>query len=108
MKVPLHFINQENSPAVKLSSGIVGHVVNEVEVSCFPPELPEFITVDLGNLEAGKSLHLRDIKFPEGVNPVLRAKENPVIVTVTLPVAEEIAPVQAAAKPSGKAGKGKK
>jgi len=108
MRVPLHFINQESSPAVKLASGIVGHVLNEVEISCFPPQLPEFITVDLGRLEVGKSLHVRDISFPEGVVPVLRARENPVIVTVTLPVAEEIAPVQATAKPSGKAAKGKK
>ncbi|NCX21877.1 MAG: 50S ribosomal protein L25/general stress protein Ctc [Betaproteobacteria bacterium] len=111
MKVPLHFVNQENSPAVKLSAGIVGHVLNEVEISCLPAKLPEFITVDLGKLEAGKSMHLRDISFPEGVEPVLRAKENPVIVTVTLPVAEEIAPAEtakASAKPAGKSAKGKK
>jgi large subunit ribosomal protein L25 len=107
MKVPLHFVNQENSPAVKLSAGIVGHVLNEVEISCLPAHLPEFITVDLGQLEAGKSLHVRDIHFPEGVTAVLRAKENPVLVTVTLPVAEEIAPAETAAKPAAK-GKGKK
>jgi large subunit ribosomal protein L25 len=107
MKVPLHFVNQENSPAVKLSAGIVGHVLNEVEISCLPAQLPEFIKVDLGQLEAGKSLHVRDIHFPEGVTPVLRAKENPVLVTVTLPIAEEIAPAETAAKPAAK-GKGKK
>ena len=107
MKVPLHYSGEENSPAVKLSAGIVGHVLNEVEISCLPAHLPEFITVDLGQLEAGKSLHVRDIHFPEGVTAVLRAKENPVLVTVTLPVAEEIAPAETAAKPAAK-GKGKK
>ena len=105
MRVPLHFVNQENSPAVKLSAGIVSHVLNEVEISCLPAHLPEFVQVDLSKLEAGKSLHLRDLIFPEGVAPVLSAKENPVVVTVTLPVVEEEKPAEAApAKPAGKAG----
>jgi len=105
MKVPLHFVNQENSPAVKLSSGIVSHVLNEVEISCLPAHLPEFIQVDLGSLEAGKSLHVRDLSFPAGVSAVLGAKENPVVVTVTLPAPEEEKPAEAApAKPAGKAG----
>jgi large subunit ribosomal protein L25 len=105
MKVPLRFMNQESSPAVKLSAGIVSHVLNEVEISCLPAHLPEFIPVDLGNLEAGKSLHLRDLSFPAGVSPVLSAKDNPVVVTVTLAAVEEEKPVEtAAAKPAGKAG----
>jgi large subunit ribosomal protein L25 len=105
MKVPLRFMNQESSPAVKLSAGIVSHVLNEVEISCLPAHLPEFIPVDLGNLEVGKSLHLRDLSFPAGVSPVLSAKDNPVVVTVTLPAVEEEKPVETAtAKPAGKAG----
>ena len=83
IKVPLHFANQENSPAVKLSGGIVSHVVTEIEVSCLPGALPAFLEVDLSNLEAGHPLHLNDVALPEGVEAV-QAKENPVIVTVTV------------------------
>jgi len=89
VKVPLHFVNEEISPAVKLSSGIVGRVITEVEVTCLPAALPTFIEVDLANLEAGKSVHLSDISFPAGVSPVLPAGENPVVVTVTVPGAAE-------------------
>ncbi|VCU68847.1 50S ribosomal protein L25 [Pigmentiphaga humi] len=66
-KVPLHFINAEISPAVKLSSAVITHVQNEVEVTCLPGDLPQFIEVDLGNMIAGASLHLSDIKPPKGV-----------------------------------------
>lgn len=83
VKVPLHFSNQEGSPAVKLSGGIVSHVVTEIEVSCLPGALPAYIDVDLSNLEAGHPLHLNDIPLPEGIEAV-QFKENPVIVTVTV------------------------
>jgi len=96
MRVPLHFRNQEISPAVKQSAGIVGHVLTEIDITCLPKDLPGFIDVDLSSLGAGKPLHVRDIRFPEGVSPVLRSKENPVVVTVTIPGAEE-APTETAA-----------
>ena len=83
IKVPLHFANQENSPAVKLSGGIVSHVVTEIEVSCLPGALPAFLEVDLSDLTAGHPLHLNDIALPEGVE-ALQAKENPVIVIATV------------------------
>ncbi len=107
VKVPLHFVNQELSPAVKLSAGIIGHVVNDVEISCLPGDLPSFIEVDLANLEAGKPVHLRDIVFPAGVAPVVPAGDNPVIVTVTIPGAseEEPAATPAAAAPAAPAAK---
>lgn len=89
VKVPLHFVNEEISPAVKLSSGIIGRVITEVEVSCLPAALPAFIEVDLSQLEVGKSVHLNDIAFPEGVSPVLTTGENPVVITVTVPGAAE-------------------
>ncbi|MEK7772594.1 MAG: 50S ribosomal protein L25/general stress protein Ctc, partial [Pseudomonadota bacterium] len=57
MKVPLHFINAENSPGVKTSGGIVTHILTEVDISCLPKDLPEFITVDLAELTAGHTLH---------------------------------------------------
>ena len=97
LRVPLHFINQETSPAVKLSAAIVSHVMNEVEVSCLPADLPSFIEIDLANLEVGKSVHLNDVSFPAGVVPVLAGKENPVVVRATMPGAAEEEPAPAAA-----------
>ena len=66
-KVPLHFKNQDISPAVKLSGAIVSHVLNDVLVSCLPKDLPEFIEVDLANLAVGHSMHVRDLVMPAGV-----------------------------------------
>jgi len=66
-KVPLHFINAEVSPAVKLSGAIINHVLTEVEVHCLPNDLPQFIEVDLANITAGASVHLSAIKPPKGV-----------------------------------------
>lgn len=99
LKVPLHFANQESSPAVKLSGAIVSHVMNEIEVSCLPGDLPSFIEVDLANLEIGKSVHLNDLVMPKGVTVARTGKENPVIVTATTPGAaeEETAAAPAAA-----------
>ncbi len=108
MKVPLHFSGEENSPAVKNDKCLVNHVVNEIEVSCLPADLPEFIAVDLSKLESGKSLHLDDIQLPKGVKAVTHGKPNPVLVSVTLPVAEEIVPPAAAAAEAPAKGKGKK
>lgn len=107
IKVPLHFVNEEISPAVKLSAGIIGRVITEVEVSCLPGALPSFIEVDLSQLEAGKSVHLNDIAFPQGVAPVLPGGENPVVVTVTIPgaVEEEPQAAPAAATPAAPASK---
>jgi large subunit ribosomal protein L25 len=107
MKVPLHYAGEENSPAVKNDKCLINHVVNEIEVNCLPADLPEFIAVDLSKLESGKSLHLDDIQLPKGVKAVTHGKPNPVLVSVTVPVEEEIvAPVAAAEAPAK--GKGKK
>jgi large subunit ribosomal protein L25 len=91
MKVPLHFINAEHSPAVKASAAVVSHVMNEVDIQCLPADLPEFITVDLKDMTAASSMHLRDIQFPNGVKPFIRRNENPVVVTAQVPraMAEE-------------------
>jgi large subunit ribosomal protein L25 len=66
-KVPLHFLNAETSPAVKLSGAMISHVVTEVEIHCLPADLPQFIEVELGNLVAGASVHVGDLKAPKGV-----------------------------------------
>jgi large subunit ribosomal protein L25 len=84
-KVPLHFKNQESSPAVKLAGAIVSHVLNDVMVSCLPKDLPEFIEVDLSGLAVGHSLHARDLVLPAGVSLVLHAGENPTIVVASVP-----------------------
>ncbi|MCX7230126.1 MAG: 50S ribosomal protein L25/general stress protein Ctc [Burkholderiales bacterium] len=103
IKVPLHFTNQESSPAVKVSAAIVSHVLTEIDVVCLPGALPEFIVVDLANLTAGHPMHLSDVTLPEGVVAV-QSKENPVLVVATVKgggdAAEEPA---AAAAPAAKA-----
>jgi large subunit ribosomal protein L25 len=70
VKVPLHFLNADIAPGVKLGGGVVSHLMTEVEVTCLPGSLPEFIEVDLANLEAGHSLHLSELKLPAGVEIV--------------------------------------
>ena len=104
MKVPLHFSGEENSPAVKLDACLINHIVNELEITCLPADLPEFIAVDLSNLKKGTSLHVNDMSLPKGVTAVTRGKENPVIVSVVTPAAEVVeAPAAAAAPAKGKA-----
>ena len=100
IKVPLHFINADLAPGVKVDGGIVSHVMNEVEVSCLPADLPEFIEVDLANLKIGDSVHLADLKFSKGVESVALVRgNNAVVATVQIPkviVVEEVAAVPAA------------
>jgi large subunit ribosomal protein L25 len=85
-KVPLHFLNQETNPAVKLSSAVISHVINEIEIECLPSALPEFLEVDLATIEAGHSLHAKDIVLPAGVSLVAHVEaENPVIAAATIP-----------------------
>jgi large subunit ribosomal protein L25 len=101
MKVPLHFVNAENSPGVKEQGGIVNHVLNELDIVCFPDDLPEYLEVDLSNLTVGHSLHVRDLSLSKGVELALHKAENPVVATVVIPSLvteeEEAAPAVAAA-----------
>jgi large subunit ribosomal protein L25 len=83
-KVTLHFVNAEVSPAVKLSGAIVSHVLNELEVSCLPGQLPEFITVDLSTLEAGQSVHVSQLQLPEGVTVVAHGQDQ-TVATSSIP-----------------------
>ena len=85
MKVPLHFINAANSPGVKDQAGVVSHVLNELDITCLPDDLPEYIEVDLVNLSVGKSVHARDLVLPKGVESTLHKDENPVVATCILP-----------------------
>jgi len=108
-KVPLHFANEENSPAVKTDKSLVSHVSTELEVECLASQLPEFITIDLGELTKGQTLHVSDLKLPEGIKAVRHGTLNPVVVAVTVPKVEEEevapAPVVVAAPPPPTKGK---
>ncbi|MGE5639732.1 MAG: 50S ribosomal protein L25/general stress protein Ctc [Clostridia bacterium] len=101
MKVPLHFANAEKSPGVKEQGGVVNHVMNELDVTCLPDDLPEFIEVDLSTLTVGHSVHARDLKLPKGVEAAIHKDENPVVATVVIPALvteEEEAPAVSAAE----------
>jgi len=102
VKVPLHFVNAEISPGVKEQGGVANHVLNDLDISCLPDDLPEYIEVDLGNLTVGHSIHVRDLALPKGVEPVLHRNENPVVATVILPalVTEEEETAAAEAAPA--------
>jgi large subunit ribosomal protein L25 len=90
VKVPLHFKGEEESVAVKLDHNLVNHVMTELEVSCLPADLPEFIEVDLSGLTKNATVHVNDIKLPKGVKFVSHGKVNPVVVSAVPPlVAEE-------------------
>jgi large subunit ribosomal protein L25 len=107
-KVPLHFIKEDESPAVKIDKCVVNHVVTELRIQCLASQLPEFLTVDLGTLARGQSLHVNDITLPSGIKVVTQGKPNPVLVSVsTLSAEEEAAPIVVAAA-AAPAGKGKK
>jgi large subunit ribosomal protein L25 len=99
MKVPLHFINAETCPGVKVGGGIVSHVFNELEIQCLPDDLPEFITVDLAKLELGHPMHINEVPLPKGVEPISHIKkENPAVVVIQLPRAAVVEEPVAAPK----------
>jgi large subunit ribosomal protein L25 len=97
MKVPLHFVNDSVSPAVKLHGAVVSHVMNELDISCLPKDLPEFIEIDLSELDIGHSLHVSGVKLPAGVTAVTHRTVDPVVATAVVPkaiVEEEVAPAE--------------
>ncbi len=67
MRVPLHFINENQCVGVKSGGGVVSRIMTELEISCLPKDLPEYIDVDLANVHVGEAVHLSDIALPEGV-----------------------------------------
>jgi large subunit ribosomal protein L25 len=120
MRVPLHYVNADISPAVKLSSAIISHVLSELDVACLPKDLPEFISVDLSELTAGHALHVSDLKLPPGVTAVIRGQDkNPVLASAVIPrgaveeaetvegAAPAEVPATAQAAPEAKAAEGK-
>jgi large subunit ribosomal protein L25 len=97
MKVPVHYTGAENSDAVKLDHCLVNPVMTELDISCLPADLPEFIEIDLSNVKKGQTLHLNDVKLPKGVKAVTHGKPNPVLISVVTPAAEESAEASAEA-----------
>lgn len=87
MKVPLHFINEDISPSVKTSGGIINHVLTEVDISCFPKDLPEYITVDLADLTVDQTIHLSDLVLPENVEipALVKGEDDQAVATVVIP-----------------------
>ncbi|QHE87075.1 50S ribosomal protein L25/general stress protein Ctc [Hydrogenophaga sp. BPS33] len=108
-KVPLHFVNAENSPAVKTDKCVISHVLNDIEIECLATQLPEFIEVDLGEVVKGATVHTGDIKLAKGVKLVTHGRKNITVATVVEPVEEVVAaPVAAAPADDKKGKKGKK
>jgi large subunit ribosomal protein L25 len=100
IRVPLHFLNQETSPAGKKAGVLISHALNEVEIACLPKDLPEYIEIDLGNLDVGGIVHLSEVKLPAGVEiPELRmGKEHDVAVVTAQEVREEVEAAPAVAE----------
>ncbi len=103
IKVPLQFVNAELSPAVKLSAAIISHILTEIEIVCLPGRLPAFIEVDLSNLATTDTVHVSDLKLPEGVSLASHTGEDSPIVTVTVPPAAEEDEATAVATPAADA-----
>lgn len=104
MTVPLHFLNQASAKGVKEGGGVVSHLMTEVEISCLPKDLPEYLELDIINLELNKNLHLSDVKLPPGVEiPELAGgPENDRPVVSIHMVKEEVeAPVEGAVPAEG-------
>src|SRR4051794_15967346 len=86
MYVPLHFMNEEISPGVKTGGGVVTHAMNEIEIQCLPDQLPEYIEVDLKDVQLNDIIHVNDLKLPEGVEPTTKFKsDNPPVASVHVP-----------------------
>ncbi|MFA7268305.1 MAG: 50S ribosomal protein L25/general stress protein Ctc [Sterolibacterium sp.] len=100
IKVPLHFINADIAPGVKVHAGVVSHILTELDISCLPADLPEFIEVDLKDLDTGHALHVSALKLPAGVEAVVHKGEDPVVVSIAVPrggAADDAAEAEAAA-----------
>ena len=89
VNVPIHFLNEDKCAGVKTGGGSIIKTLNEIEIDCFPKDLPEFINVDMILLEIGEAVHLADITLPEGVASIALAAGNDLsVATVQAPRAE--------------------
>jgi large subunit ribosomal protein L25 len=97
VKVALHFENADVSPAVKLHAATISHVANEIEISCLPGDLPEFIVVDLSNMDVGQSIHASALTLPKGVTIVTHGSDA-TVATSSVPAGHVAAEAAAAAE----------
>jgi large subunit ribosomal protein L25 len=104
ISIPLHFVGAAVSPGVKNQGGLVSHMRTELEVTCLPKDLPEFIEVDISGLSLNESVHLSQLKVPQGVVLVELAKEDAAVVAIHSPRAEEPEPTAVAAAAPGAEG----
>ncbi len=107
-KVPLHFINADESEAVKTDRCVINHVMTEIEVECLATQLPEFIEVDLGNVKKGDTIHARELVMPKGIKRVTHGRTNLTVATVVPPKVEEVVAAPVAAPVDDKKAKKKK
>jgi large subunit ribosomal protein L25 len=103
ISIPLHFTGAAVAPGVKSQGGLVSHMRTEAEISCLPKDLPEFIEVDISGLSLNESIHLSQLKVPQGVVLVELAKEDAAVVAIHSPRAEEPEPTAAVAAVPGAA-----
>jgi large subunit ribosomal protein L25 len=99
LNVPIHFVGEENAKGVKEQGGVVDHLLTDVEVTCLPRYLPEYLQLDVSNLELNQILHLSDIPLPEGValTALQHQHDHPVVAINPPRREEEDAPVEVAA-----------
>lgn len=83
-KVPLHFINADKAPGIKLKGGILNQLATEIEIKCLAKDLPSFIEVDLGNLDVGQAFHIKNVILPKGVQ-LAHADEDIVLANIVSP-----------------------
>lgn len=108
IKVPVHFINAEICPGVKVAGGVASHTINELDVKGLAADLPSFVEVDLKDLDAGAPLHLRDVKLPKGVELAHATDGDKVLASIITKrtEAEPEAAADAAAPAAPAAGEG--
>ncbi len=88
MNVPLHFVGEDIAPGVKEEGGVMSRMFNDVEVVCLPKDLPEYLEVDVSHMQMDESLHLSDIKLPQGVEMTDLSHGDgfdPVLVQISMP-----------------------
>jgi large subunit ribosomal protein L25 len=98
MKVPIHFVGGDVAPGVKIDGGVVTHLMNEIDITCLPKDLPEFLTADLSAMGLNESVHLKDLMLPEGVaiTSLTHGGDNLAVAAISMIKVVEEAPVVAA------------
>lgn len=97
LSVPLHFDGEEESPAVKLNNGIINHVLTEIQVSCLPADLPEYISIDMSEMDLDGSVHVSDLKMPANVEVMITDGTDPIVATISAKIVQEEEPTDVAA-----------